>query len=271
MSAAQHWSDWERALGEGGLVSYRYVGCSSRATSAFTAEGGYRLRPDLRTADGALMVAPLGIAMLDTAGINVDALSVVAPTQIDLTVLDPRADDVTHIAIRGRVVRQGRTQMVTEAQMHDAARPDRLLAYGTATWAVVGPCPDGYRYVDPGPGIADGPALPQLYEAFDAVRRPGGGYEVAGLSTRVGARSLHQGPIQVLLETAGLDAAGPGVAAVHSTTSIVQRGATGPFVATADVIGSNGDRRAIRAVLRDEGAGDRVVALSFLTGHVRVR
>ena len=69
------------------------------------------------------------------------------------------------------------------------------------------PTPPGFVYVDPGPGVADVPDLPPLIDAFAVVPRPGGGYVLDGLSARVGADSLHQGPIQVMLEAAALDVA----------------------------------------------------------------
>ena len=125
---ADHWSEWRRALGEGGLVSYRYLGCSSTARSRHTAEGGMRLRRDLRTAGG-LLAAPLGIALLDTAGINVDALGRCAPTQIDVTVFEP-AHDVDEVRIFGQIVREGRSQMFTQGRFED--RRDRAASSASA-------------------------------------------------------------------------------------------------------------------------------------------
>ena len=91
--------------------------------------------------------------------------------------------------------------------IEDAARPGRVIGFGSTSWAVQAPTPPGFVYVDPGPGVADVPDLPPLIEAFDVEPRPGGGYVLAGLSARVGADSLHQGPIQVMLEAAALDVA----------------------------------------------------------------
>ncbi len=49
------------------------------------------MRHDLRTVGG-LLAAPLGIALLDTAGINVDAIGRCAPTQIDVTIFGAALD-----------------------------------------------------------------------------------------------------------------------------------------------------------------------------------
>jgi acyl-coenzyme A thioesterase PaaI-like protein len=262
----EHWEAWKRSLGEGGLVSYRHVGCSSRALSRHTAVGGMRVRRDLRTAGG-LLAAPLGIALLDTAGINVDPIGRCAPTQIDVTVFEA-AHDVDAIRIHGRVVREGRTQMFTEGRIEDAAQPGRVIGFGTTSWAVQAPTPPGFVYVDPGPGAPDSPDLPPFVTAFGVRPVDGGGYELAGLSPQVGADGLHQGPIQAMLEAAALDvardAAGTDVIrAEHTAATIVQRGKVGPFVATATTISDRAGVVACRAELRDHGAESRLVAIGF--------
>jgi hypothetical protein len=268
VTASDHWDNWRRSLGEGGLVSYRYLGCSSTALGRDTAEGGLRLRGDLRTAGG-LLVAPLGIALLDTAGINVDAIGQCAPTRIDVSVFGP-AHDVEAVRIFGEILREGRSQMFTQGRLEDAARPGRVIGFGATSWAVMAPTPPGFVYVDPGPGVPDAPDLPPFVEAFGAVRRELGGYELAGLSPRVGADSLHQGPIQAMLEAAALDvarqAAGTdAIYAEHTGTTIVQRGRTGPFVATARLLGDPAvdGVLATLAELRDDGEDGRLVASGF--------
>ena len=57
------------------------------------AEGWITIRRDLRGSVG-LLAAPLGIALIDTAGINVDPLAVVSPTRIDVHLFEPAADKV---------------------------------------------------------------------------------------------------------------------------------------------------------------------------------
>jgi acyl-coenzyme A thioesterase PaaI-like protein len=225
-----------------------------------------KLRTDLRTAGG-LLAAPLGIALLDTAGINVDAIGRCAPTQIDVTVFDP-AVDVAEVRTFGEIIREGRTQMFTQGRFEDATRPGRVIGFGTTSWAVMAPTPPGFAYVDPGPGIPDAPDLPAFVEAFGVTPHALGGYELAGLSPQVGADSLHQGPIQAMLEAAALDAARETartdvIYAEHTGTTIVRRGKTGPFVATASVLAAGNQTVACRAELRDHGEGGRVVATGF--------
>ena len=266
MDTDEHWDAWKHSLGEDGLVSYRYLGCSSVAFDRHTAEGRMRLRTDVRTAGG-LLAAPLGIALLDTAGINVDAIGRCAPTQIDVTVFDS-AHDVAEVRIFGAIVREGRSQMFTQGRFEDAARPGRVIGFGTTSWAVMAPTPPGFVYVDPGPGIPEAPGLPPFVEAFGVIRLAAGGYELAGLSPQVGGDSLHQGPIQAMLEAAALDAAceaagTDAIYAEHMGTTIVQRGKTGPFVATASVLAARNQTVACRAELRDQGEGGRVFATGF--------
>ena len=110
-----------------------------------------RLRRDLRTAGG-LLAAPLGIALLDTAGINVDAIGRCAPTQIDVTVFDA-ALDVEAVRFFGEIVREGSVADVHTCRIEDAAHPGRVIGFGTTSWAVMAPTPPGFVYVDPGPGV----------------------------------------------------------------------------------------------------------------------
>ena len=65
----QAYGIWAEAVAE--LMSYRYLGCSSTLGNGFAAEAAMSIRSDMRHAGGRL-AAPVGIAMLDTAGIAVD-------------------------------------------------------------------------------------------------------------------------------------------------------------------------------------------------------
>ena len=194
-----------------------------------------QLRRDLAT-PGGLLAAPLGIALLDTAGINVDAIERRVPTQIDVTVFDA-AHDVEAVRFFGEIVREGRSQMFTRARIEDVAHPGRVIGFGSTSWAVQAPTPPGFVYVDPGP-VSPTPPTFRPSSTRCVVPRPGGSYVLDGLSARVGADSLHQGPIQVMLEAAALDVASKAagtdaIYAEHTGATLVQRGKTGPFVATA--------------------------------------
>ena len=265
------WKEWEEGLGPPRLISYRYLGCGSTALDAHHAEGRMRLRRDMRGGAG-LRAGPLAIALLDTAGINVDALAQVAPTRIDLDLFEG-AEDVGEVRIVGRVLRAGRTQLFTEGRIEDVGRPGRVVGYGTTSWAVSGPAPDPFRYDDPGPGFPDGVQLPPLPVVFEAEPRAGGGYEIPAVSRRIGTNTLHQGPIQVAMEAAAeevladhadhADRAGLGGWRLgRSGVTIAAPGRTGPFLATAELMAGGANGMAVRAQLVDSGA-DRLVATAL--------
>jgi acyl-coenzyme A thioesterase PaaI-like protein len=253
------------------LLSYRYLGCSSVLRDREHAEGRMRVRRDMRTGGGGLLTAPVAIAMLDTAGINIDRFYHAACTHIDVHLVDPGIG-VDELRTLGTVVREARTAVFTEARFEDGGSPDRLLGLGTVGWSIIGPTPPGFEYTDPGPGLEDSPDLPPLPEAYDGRLLAGGGYQIEGLSTRIGTDVLHHGPILVTSEAAALDVltAAAGTAALAPETAslrLVRAGKRGPFVVTAEVIGSYGSAFACRSEMRDEGAGGAVIA----TGFYRVR
>ena len=257
---------WAESLAE--LVSYRYLGCWSVQLDDMHAEGQLRIRSDLRTSSGGVLAAPLAIAMLDTAGINVDRRYLLALTHVDIDVLDPGMD-VAAVRIVGSVTREARTQIFTEARIHDADDAERVIAFGTADWTVIGPTAEGFEYTHPGPGIEDGPDLPPLSEAYGAHPRPRGGRTIDGLSPRVGTDVLHHGPTLVALESVALEALADTTGTEqltvdHRATRLVKAGRVGPFVTSTTVLSTTSASLACRAELRDEGAGDAVVAVSTL-------
>jgi hypothetical protein len=255
---------WTKSLDE--LVSYRYLGCSSVVRDDAHAEGYMRLRRDLRSPAG-LLAAPLAIATLDTAGINIDRRYHLALTHVEVAIVDAGAG-VEAVRVLGTVVREARTQVFTEARVEDADNPSRPLAFGTADWAIIAPTPEGFEYTHPGPGVADSPELPPLTKAYDAQPRAGGGFRIAGLSPRVGTEVLHHGPMLVTLEATALQSAAEyehidPVHVEHLGMRIVKAGRAGPFVTDAEVLSSRTDTITCRAVLRDDGADGSLVAVAM--------
>jgi acyl-coenzyme A thioesterase PaaI-like protein len=222
------------------------------------------IRRDLR-GPGGLLAAPLGVALLDTAGINVDPLAVVSPTRIDVHVMEP-GNGVARVQIEGSVLREGRTQFFTEGRIVDADRPERLLALGSAHWAVSGPNP-GYEYVDSRPGVPDTGELPPLYEAFGGRLRDDGNLAIPELTAELGRSGLHQGPFQVIPEAAAMLAA-ESVSGTnqfwiqHQGTSIIHRGVGAPLVAHPQVIATSDQGLSVRVELRAEGADDRLCSVT---------
>ena len=110
-------------------------------------------------------------------------------------------------------------------------------------------------------------SLPLLWEAFGAVRREDGRYEIPELTAHLGSTSasLHHGPTQVILEAASTDAAlaaagGDGLTLSHWNVAFTARGTAGPFVTSVDVVRSTGRSIGCEATLVDEGSGGRRIA-----------
>lgn len=260
-TAAIH--QWQESVAT--LVSYRYLGTSSEALGRHEAEGTMRLRSDLRGAVG-LKAAPLGIAVLDTAGINVDPIAVVSPTRIDVHLFEP-ALDVVEVRLQGRVLREGRSQMFTESRITDAADPGRLIGFGSTHWAVSGPNP-GFAYVDSRPGVAEADDLPPLYEPFGARLRGDGELEIPELTPELGRNGLHQGPFQVVPEAAATMAAERALGSdrfwiEHQGTSIVSRGIDAPLVTTTQVLRLTDDAVHVQVELRAQGADDKLCSITL--------
>ncbi len=261
--AEQTYGVWAEAMAD--LISYRYLGCSSVMLDRDRAVGRMTLRGDLR-ATGGLLSAPVAIAMLDTAGICIDRVFHLALTHIEIQLVDP-ATDVRRLRVIGIVARWARTQVFTEATFVDDDHPQRVIGFGTADWAVISPTPDGFVYTDPTPGVVDSPDLPTLANAYDATAI-GGGYQIAGLSTRIGADTLHHGPIVVTLEATAIDlavqasAVDSGVRVETASVRIVRAGRRGPFVTRGNVL-SDGDVIVVRTELVDRGLDEATIAIAY--------
>ena len=189
-----------------------------------------------------LMAAPLEIMGGDCLSILDDAIAIPAPINCSLDIVD-HGDGVQEVRVFGDIVYEGRTQMFTRFRIEAAAEPGRVLALGNNISVVVGPAPEGARYVHPGPGVGDSPGLPPFWQAFGAERRADGRYEIPQLTVRLGSTSgsLHHGPTQVLLEAAATDAAVEAAAGApltlgHWNVAFIRRGKVGPFVTSATVV-----------------------------------
>jgi acyl-coenzyme A thioesterase PaaI-like protein len=262
------WHEFAEVMGgPDGLMTYRYLGTHAEASDRHHATGRMRLRSDLRGPAG-LHAAPLLILVADTIGILDDAIAVPAPVHFDLAVLDG-GDGVEEVRCIGEMVHEGRSQLFSVARIVDAADESRVLAIARDSGVVMAPAPAGYHYVEPGPGMADSPTLPPLWEAFSARRRPDGRLEIPELNARIGSTSgsLHHGPTQVVLEAAATEAA---VAAAGTDrlrirqwyVAFTARGRSGPFVAAAEVVSDQGTVVAVDSSLMDEGAGRLIASAS---------
>ena len=256
------------------LAIYRHVGSGSKPLSDDSAEGRLALRSDLRGLNGPFASA-IGIFMQDLAGVNIFRLApLIVPVQIDLHIRDA-AVGVSELVARGEIVRKGRTLMVTRAQITGA---DRLVAFGTATWATMGSnlaepnpwratqanTPD--REVPPllewlgAQPRADGTGM-DLHEVTAELREP---VALGGPSTG----TLHGGPLQVLTEAAAWRVAEN---RFHKDRLMIQDFSTlmmaparaAPFAAVGEIVSAGASALDCRIEVRDQSGAGRLAAMSF--------
>lgn len=264
--ASDPFGEW--ASSRGVLMSYSYLASAPRPVDRTHAENLLRIRRDLRTPGGAMLAAPLAIAMLDAAGVNVDPVNILALTQVNITVID-HGTDVDDVFVAGRVATEARSQIFTEASFHDSGDREKLIGLGSANWSVICPTPDGFVYPEPGEGVDETGNIPPLWQAYTGRRRDDGLLEIPGLRPEIGAERLHHGPMLVVTEAAAIDAGARAletddVGVDQLTMTIVAPGRVGPFIAVPVSVGTSGDVAACRVELRDGGRDDRVVATTVV-------
>jgi hypothetical protein len=264
--AADPFGEW--ASSRGVLMSYSYLASAPRLIDRTHAENVLCIRRDLRTSGGAMLAAPLAIAMLDAAGVNVDPVNILALTQINLTVID-HGRRIGKAFLEGRVATEARSQIFTEVAIHDAGDREKLIGLGSANWSVICPTPEGFVYPGPGNGVDESGDVPPLWQAYTGRRRDDGLFEIPGLRPEIGAERLHHGPMLVVTEAAAVDAGAQAlgtddVGVDQLTMTIVAPGRVGPFVAVPVSVGTSGAMAACRVELRDAGRDDRLVATTVV-------
>lgn len=198
--------------GRGGKLMYLQVGSGSTALTPDTSEGRLALRDDLRD-NGNILGAAVGVFLQDLAGVNVAYFApLVVPTQINLHLRDA-ARDVAALRGEGELIRRGRTTMVTTARVFDDANPERLIGYGTISWATMGSTletpPAELRSTTV--TVTDTPQSPLVKWVGGVARADGRGLDLPVVMPELNepvaptgpqAPTLHGGPLQVLAEGA---------------------------------------------------------------------
>jgi acyl-coenzyme A thioesterase PaaI-like protein len=255
---------------EDGFIIYSHIGARSSRTSRYTSEAVMTIRPDFRNPDG-LMVAPLGIGVLDCVSKNTSVLARSAPVRVDVNLLEPAAD-VKEVAIRGQVLHHGRSLIVSEATISDGSDPSRMVAYATVTMSVTGP-PDQPAAGDDGhPGPAPSPVPHDdrpLWRVFGGIPRPDGGFDIPVLTPAIGYGRLHSGVMKTLAEAACMTVVGrvtghAGLWTEQLGASLISSGRSGPFSVNPNVMCVKGGSASCRVTVLDHGAGDRLVASLFV-------
>jgi hypothetical protein len=251
----------------GGLLSYRYIGRSYASMDLGPPDDTVTLRHDMRNATGGILLAVLGIASPEGGGMS-DLEAVPNPVIHSCQVLDP-GRDVRRIEVKTEVVRRGRQMGFSRSRIVDADQPARVLALTEGEGITIGTPPEGLDRMAVEPiEVIDSPDLPPLWQVFGGNRRRDGHWTLPELAAEVASpdAALHIGPQFVVLETAALeraaDVAGTDrLQGASSHVMFVARGKAGPFrVETEPIVGANG-MIAVRTVMRDEGADDRVITV----------
>jgi hypothetical protein len=250
-----------------GLLSYRYIGRNHDSMNLGEADNTVRIRRDMRTAAGGIMVAPLAISSPE--GCQTDMVAVPNPVISSVQIIDPGFDVNTIEVIGSGVVHQGRTMGYGRCLIVDADRPDRVIAFIEGQGAVIGIPPAGLDKMDVSGTeivIEDSPDLPPLWEAFGATQRADGHWVLPPLTLELASpdAALHIGPQHVLLETAATE-----LAAELARTPMLQvsswhvmfmaRGKVGPFRAEGTAYHGGPGKVGVRVLVHDEGNGDRPV------------
>jgi hypothetical protein len=157
----------------------------------------------------------------------------------------------------------------SRSKIVDADRPTRVLALTQGQGISIGTPPEGLERMDANPlDVVDSPDLPPLWQVFGGHRRSDGHWALPELAVEVASpdAALHIGPQFVILETAAVESAA-GIAGtdriqgVSSHVMFVARGKVGPFrVGVEPMAGADGTV-AVRTVMHDEGADDRMTTV----------
>lgn len=248
----------------GGLLSYRYIGRSYASMDVGPEDNTVAIRRDMRDGAGGVLLAVFGISAPESGHMS-DLEAVPNPVVHSCQILDPGVG-VERIEIVSLDLRRGRQMGYSRAKIVDADNPARVLALIEGQGVSIGVPPEGLEKMEANPlDIVDSPGLPPLWEVFGARLRTTGHWALPELSADVASpdAALHIGPQFVVLETAAIQRAAEltGTTRLHGVASHVMfmaRGKAGPFrVETEPMSGADGVV-AVRVLMYDEGADDRV-------------
>ncbi|MDY6999883.1 MAG: hypothetical protein SW019_25105 [Actinomycetota bacterium] len=252
----------------GGLLSYRYIGRSYAQMDLGPVDNTVTLRRDMRDGAGGLLLAVLGIASPEGGHMS-DLEAVPNPVVHSCQILDPGVG-VERIEIVSEELKRGRQMGYSRSKIVDAANPARVLALTEGQGISIGTPPEGLGRMEANPlEIVDSPELPPLWEVFGARLRTTGHWVLPELTADVASpdAALHIGPQFVVLETAAIHRAADvaGTTRLHGVSSHVMfmaRGKRGPFRVESEPMTGAAGAVAVRTMMYDEGAGDRVTTVA---------
>lgn len=263
VSAEEHWRHFEKTWRA--LSTYTYLGKTTPFLDAGVTREVMPLRHDMRNSSGGITAGPL--CVLAPEPWWRDDECVPAPVTMTYEVLDP-ATDVRRLECLRDVISVGRTMGYSRSRIVDADDHSRVVAISTGSGASLGDVPPGFYPVDnPVNDVPDSPDLPPLREVFGIRQRADGVLVIDGVTPEIASphSALHQGPINFALEAAAMDElerllGSTDLQVEGYSVTFVKPGYTGPFVATATVVTPIGPRFGVEMTMRDEGAGNRIIA-----------
>jgi acyl-coenzyme A thioesterase PaaI-like protein len=143
-----------------------------------------------------------------------------------------------------------------------------VIAISSGSAASLGDVPPGFYLVDnPVNDVADSPDLPPLRDVFGIVPAGEGRLAIEKVTPMISSphSALHQGPINIALEAAAMDALEREVGKAayqvqHYSVMMVKAGYKGPFIATAKVVNPAGPLFGVEATMIDEAMNNRIIA-----------
>jgi acyl-coenzyme A thioesterase PaaI-like protein len=257
----------------GGLLSYRYIGRSYASMDLGPTDDTVTLRHDMRNSTGGILLGVLSVASPEGGGMS-DLEAVPNPVIHSCQILDP-GRDVRRFEVHTEQVKRGRQMGYSRSRIVDADQPDRVLALTEGQGISIGTPPPGLDRMEVDPiEVIDSPDLPPLWQVFGGQHRADGHWTLPELAAEVASpdAALHIGPQFVVLETAALQqaaelAGNDQLQGASSHVMFVARGKTGPFRIEAEPLAGAQGTVAVRTVMHDEGADDRVITVGSYVFH----
>ena len=259
-----------------GLLSYRYIGRNHGSMNTGPVDNTVTLRRDMRNAAGGLLVAPLSISSPE-GNVGSDLVTVPNPVIHCCQILDDARDVQRIEVVESEVLRSGARMGYSRSKIVDADDRRRVIAFTEGQGVRIGTPPEGLEKMDEDKlEIVDSPALPPLWQAFGASKRPDGRWILPELSVEMASpdAALHLGPQHVVLETAAIDLAAELVGTNRLQMEawhvmFLARGKAGPFRADGEAVRGTTGKVGVRLTLHDEGNDNRMVTSASAVFEVR--
>jgi len=254
------WARLHEAMGEDGLLTYRYLGRVTGNMHGVPLDY-MTIRRDMRDAHGGIRAGALAIGTAATGFTDFDAVP--APISAGLTILDP-GKDVKKVAMRQEILKVGRTLGFSRTVVTDWDDQERVIALSRGIGIKLGEAPEEGGVPFPLPDdIADREDLPPLIEVFGGWKGDDGHWRLPAMNAqnRSTSGTLHLGPIHLVFDAAADEIArASGRRVADWEVMFVSAGTDGPFRLDVTPLPATGPAAAVEFSLFDEGRDNRLVA-----------